>query len=256
MRRVVGPASPSRRIAGQASQHGEERKGVNSMFGGFHLVGAEGKVVAARAARIKRVVENPIAQPDGSVEISRDSCAMRQLSERHSGPRHISRGAAQEEKGEARGNNENSLRVRMVHEIGLAHTPVRGGIRLLGVQQAVSQHLGAVQILSPGAQQPSHDLDGVVVNERGTLQTKFVGIALRKPGGKNLARRRPSWCPGTSTRFAEIKKNLCAPPSGKRGPTPEPPSCGGRANAAPGIAATPAAAAAAVPASKKLAPGK
>jgi len=68
----------------------------------------------------------------------------------------------------------------MVHEIGLAYAPVRGGIGLLGVQQAVSEHLGAVKILSACAQKPSHDLDGVVVNERGALQSNFVGIACER----------------------------------------------------------------------------
>ena len=179
--RVLGPAGPSRRIAGQTSQHREERKDVNIVFGGFYLVGAGRKVVAPCTARIKRVAENPVSQPDGSVQIGRDSRAIRQLRERHSGPGQISRGAAQKEKGEARGNDENSLRVRMVHEIGLAHASVRGGIGLLRIQQAVSQHFDAVQILSACAQQPSHDLHGVVVNERGALQSNFVRITLRKP---------------------------------------------------------------------------
>ena len=179
---MFGPASPSSRIASQASQHGEECKDVNIMFGGFHLIWAEGKVVAAGAARIKRVVENPITQADGSVKISRDSRAMRELSERHSGPRHVSCSAAKEEKGEARGNNENLLSVRMVHEIGLAYAPVRGGIGLLGVQQAVSEHLGAVQVPSAPAQQASDDLHCVVVDKRGAFQSYFVRITLRKPG--------------------------------------------------------------------------
>ena len=64
---MVGPANPGGGVAGQASQHGEERKGINVVFGGFHLVGAGSKVVTPGAARIKRVVEDPISQPDSSV---------------------------------------------------------------------------------------------------------------------------------------------------------------------------------------------
>ena len=107
---------------------------------------------------------------------------MCKLRERHSAPCHISRGAAQEEKGEARGNDENALRVRVVHEIGLAHPPVRRGIGLLRVQQAVPEHLGAVQVPSAPAQQASDDLHCVVVDKRGAFQSYFVRITLRKPG--------------------------------------------------------------------------
>src|SRR5216684_8918843 len=52
--------------------------------------------------------------------------------------------------------------------------------------------------------------------------------------------------------FCRDKRNLSWAPSGKRDSNSESLSCGDRANAAPGIAATPAAATAAAPASKSL----
>src|SRR5467141_346558 len=52
--------------------------------------------------------------------------------------------------------------------------------------------------------------------------------------------------------FCWDKRNLSSPPPGKRDSNSDSPSCGGRADDAPGIAATPAAATAAAPASKSL----
>src|ERR1700687_222321 len=52
--------------------------------------------------------------------------------------------------------------------------------------------------------------------------------------------------------FCWDKRNLSSPPFGKRDSNSESCSCGDRTNPAPGIAATPAAATAAAPASKSL----
>src|SRR5579863_806282 len=110
-------------VAGQLGEHGEEGKGVNIMFGGFEgyriIARVHAADKAARAAGAESVIDNPLAQPHGSIQEAMVRTALKELRQRHSGPGHVSGCRPNKEKRRKSFLQEYAVGVRLVDKISL-----------------------------------------------------------------------------------------------------------------------------------------